>query len=73
MDQITIRQRGEFEEGRGLWDVNYGDRTAECLGYDEVIGLVAAIMSRDGMPRGPMCLQWLKPRPQAWDPIAMGA
>lgn len=46
------------------WCVIYGDKYADGLGYDEMLGLVAAIT----MPEIRPTLQWLKTKEQhdAW-------
>ena len=46
------------------WCVTYGDKYADGLGYDEMLGLVAAIT----MPEPRPTLQWLKTKEQhvAW-------
>lgn len=48
----------------GGWTVVCGDKYADGLGYDEMLGLVAAIT----MPKERPCLQWLKTEAQhqAW-------
>lgn len=65
MEKITI----EFiTESYGLcstgWRVQYGEKYADGLGYDEMLGLVAGIT----MPESRPCLQWLKSEEehQAW-------
>lgn len=42
------------------WKVTHGDKYADGLGYDEMIGLVAAIT----MPEERRLLQWLKTKEQ---------
>jgi hypothetical protein len=61
--KITI----EFQEGNELiplngWSVTHGRKSAQGLGYDEMLGLVAAIT----MPAKRPCLQWLKTK-QEWN------
>lgn len=40
----------------GLWNVSVGDKLADKLGYDEMLGLVASITIPDNRP----CIAWLK-------------
>jgi hypothetical protein len=42
------------------WKVTYGDKYADGLGYDEMLGLIAAIT----MPEPRPTLQWLKTKEQ---------
>ena len=44
----------------GSWTVTYGDKYADGLGYEEMLGVVAAIT----MPENRPCLQWLKTEEQ---------
>lgn len=48
-----------------LWDVTIGDRMADNLAYDEMLGLIATVT----MPESRPCLQWLKTKEQreAWE------
>ncbi|HAE34632.1 MAG TPA: hypothetical protein PLI89_11770 [Chitinophagales bacterium] len=42
------------------WNVIHGDKVADRLSYDEMLGLVVAITIPDKRP----CLQWLKTKEQ---------
>jgi hypothetical protein len=56
--KVIIELREEEEEGgkwKG-WCVTYGNKYADGLGYDEMLGLVAAIT----MPEKRPALHWLR-------------
>lgn len=44
-------------DSSGYWNVTQGDKIASCLGYDEVLGLISALI----MPENRPCLQWMVP------------
>ena len=48
-----------YNEGKG-YEVRHGDRWADHLCYDEMMGVVSAIT----MPEERYCLQWLRTREQ---------
>lgn len=53
MEKITI----EFSE-ENIWTVKQGDKSADHLGWDEMLGLITALT----MPESKPCLQWMKTR-----------
>ncbi len=57
---ITIKQNTN-----GTFDVEYENKIADHLGYEEMLGLVSAIT----MPEKRPCLNWLwtKERRKEWD------
>lgn len=60
MEAITIT----FDEQHG-WKVQQGDKYADCLGYDEMMGVVSALT----MPKHRPCLSWMRTKEQheAWE------
>ncbi len=60
MEAITIT----FDEQHG-WKVQQGDKYADWLGYDEMMGVVSALT----MPKQRPCLQWMRTKEQheAWE------
>ena len=54
MEAIVITQD---EHG---WKVQQGDRYADWLGYDEMMGVVSSLT----MPKERPCLQWMRTREQ---------
>ena len=44
----------------GGWTVTYGDKYADQLAYEEMLGVVAALTMPDNKP----CLHWLKTEEQ---------
>lgn len=60
MEAITIT----FDEQRG-WKVQQGDKLADMLCYDEMMGLVSALT----MPNQRPCLQWMRTKEEheAWE------
>ena len=59
MEAIVITQD---EHG---WKVQQGDKYADWLGYDEMMGVVSALT----MPKQRPCLQWMRTKEQheAWE------
>lgn len=63
--KLTIEFLEEEADGKWKgWCVSYGDKYADGLGYDEMLGLVAAITIPEPRPT----LHWLKTKEQhtAW-------
>lgn len=60
---IEFLVEGKCDKWSG-WCVTYGDKYADGLGYDEMLGLVAAITMPDKRP----ALHWLKTKQEhaAW-------
>lgn len=54
-EDIIIKQLPE-----GGFDVIYGDKRTDHIGYDEVLGIVSAITMPDNRP----CLHWLQTEAQ---------
>jgi hypothetical protein len=44
------------DPARPGWKLSVGDKYAECLTYDEMLGLFASV----SMPKDKRCLTWLK-------------
>lgn len=68
MEKITIEFRkvkNEYALETSGWWVIQGDREADHLTYDEMIGLVTQLT----MPEDRRCLQWMKTKEekQAWE------
>lgn len=55
---ITIKFNPK-SEGKSFygWSVKQGDRMADCLAYDEMMGLISSLT----MPKERPCLSWMKP------------
>lgn len=60
MEKIIIQTS---EKNPRCFDVIYGNRMADGIGYDEMLGLVSAIT----MPEERPCLQWLWTKEQRED------
>lgn len=54
--EIELIESPSTETQYNGWKVTYGDKYADCLGYDEMLGLVTAITFPENRPT----LQWLK-------------
>jgi len=54
--EIELIESPSTETQWSGWKVTYGDKYADGLGYDEMLGLVAAITLPEKRPT----LQWLK-------------
>ena len=54
--EIELIEGVQPDGWHGGWKVTYGDKYADSLTYDEMLGVVASIT----MPEKRPCLQWLK-------------
>lgn len=61
--KIEFIQNTDSDTDFSGWKVSYGDKYADGLGYDEMLGLVAAITMPDERPT----LQWLMTEEQHLD------
>lgn len=60
MNPITIELVENAPSGRNGWTVKQGDKSADWLGYDEMLGLVAALTMPDERP----AIHWMKTKEQ---------
>lgn len=60
MEPIKIELVENAQDGRNGWTVTQGDKSADWLGYDEMLGLVAALTMPDERP----AIHWMKTKEQ---------
>lgn len=61
MEDIIIRKK---DEGSNTWNVEQGDKKSVECGWDEMMGLLAALT----MPNDRGCLRWMEPKVKKYIP-----